>query len=291
MTRLVLVVAIVAVFVGNALALDVPALNGRRVNDNASLLTHTQRNALEQELRSLEERTGAQVALLIIPDLQGEDMAAFSHKTAVAWALGQKGKDNGLLIVYEVAGDHSRVEVGYGLEGAIPDGLAGDIIRQDFRSHAPKHGTKNFGAGFAAMVQRIDSIITAEYTKDPTGKSMEKQVDEGGVIVVLVILALVFILVAGIINEILGAAVGCFSGAGLGIYLPYGVPGIVILIIVGGLIGLVIKKFAEAVADGDFAGGSYGSYSGGGGGFGSSSDGGGGFSGGGGGFGGGGAGD
>lgn len=145
-----------------ALSFEVPELQGHRVNDYAGLMTPADREDLANTLRALEEKTTAQVAILTVKDLQGEDMKSFKHTVFTTWKLGQKNKDNGLLIVYSVD-DHYGIEVGYGLEGAIPDSVAGDIIRHKLRAKAdPKKGLRDFHGAFADAVATISERILAE---------------------------------------------------------------------------------------------------------------------------------
>lgn len=112
----------------DARALDVPPLQGR-VNDAAGVLQPAEREALEQRLRAFESQTQHQFALLTLPTLDGEAIEDFGIRVAEAWKLGAKGKDDGLILLVAVQERRVRIEVGYGLEGEIPDALAGRVIR------------------------------------------------------------------------------------------------------------------------------------------------------------------
>jgi uncharacterized protein len=255
---------------GSSYAFDAPVLKGR-VNDYANLLTAPQREALENTLRTLEGRTSAQVVILTVTSMQGLDVDAFSLKVFEVWKLGQKGVDNGLLIVYSTDGDHYRVEVGYGLEGAIPDGVAGDILRHQLRAKAdPKHGTRDFNGAFTDAVARISGIIAAEVAKDPTGASM-RRVDHGKLFLV-VIIAFIIVMICGFINPIFGGVVGAIGGAAVAMVAPVGTTGFIVMVIVGAVIGSVIRVLAESSGGGGSSGGfvsgsdSGSSFSGGGGG-------------------------
>jgi uncharacterized protein len=275
--RYLLALVFLGAMAGSSYAFDVPVLRGR-VNDYANLLTPDQRATLEATLRGLEEKTSAQVAILTVTSLQGLDVGGFSMKVVEAWKLGQKGKDNGLLIMYSTDGDHYRIEVGYGLEGAIPDGLAGNILRQQLRAKAdPKHGTKDFYGAFTDAVARINGIIAAEYAKDATGASM-RGVDHTKLIIVIV-LTLVIVMICGFIHYIFGGVVGGIGGAVVAMVGLMSTGYFILLVLIGILIGLIIKAVVEDMAQGSFSSSFF------------DSDGGGGFSGGGGDFGGGGAGD
>lgn len=268
---------------GSSSALEVPPLAGR-VNDNAELLSQSTRERLEETLRQLEEKTNAQIAILTIKSLEGEDRDGYSIKVAQSWGLGEDDKDNGLLILYAAQEDRLKIEVGYGLEGAIPDGKAGEILRTNFRGKAPKEGSKDLDNAFLDVVEAISSIVLAEYAKDPTGGSMKGDSGDGEFMLMLLFGAFVVAGIVGALNEPLGVIVGGLEGACFGLYLLFGPMGIVVLVLVGAIVGYLAKFVLEGVLSLD-SGGS-GSYSSGGS-YGAGS----GFSGGGGDFGGGGAGD
>jgi uncharacterized protein len=111
-----------------AMALDVPKLAGR-VNDLAGLLPASSAAALETRLADYEARTGNQFVLLTVPSLEGDEIASFGIRVAEHWKLGQKGKDNGLILIIAPQDKKMRIEVGYGLEGNVPDAIAARVIR------------------------------------------------------------------------------------------------------------------------------------------------------------------
>jgi uncharacterized protein len=280
LAQLLLAVFVVSLTSVASFAFDVPALNGR-VNDNAGLLTAAQRMELTDALRALEEKTTVQIAILIVKDLQDADIKSFALKVAETWKLGQKGKDNGLLLMYTVKEDRYRFEVGYGLEGAIPDSVAGSIIRHQLRAKAdPKHGTNDFGAAFKGAIEKVSAIVTREFAKDPTGESMKKPpaAPSEGVLIILVIAA-----IAGFVQKYAGAVIGGVGGASVAYAYALGPFGFVALMVLATVIGYFGTFFLSTAGKiGVAMGSSNGSSSSGS----SSSD---GFSGGGGSFGGGGA--
>src|SRR5690606_12649040 len=112
-----------------ALALDVPPLRGR-VNDTAGLLSTEARSALEERLRAHEEATGQQFVLLTIPGLEGEPIENYSIAVVEKWKLGREKEDDGLLLLVSAGDRKMRIEVGYGLEGDIPDAIASRVTRE-----------------------------------------------------------------------------------------------------------------------------------------------------------------
>ncbi|MBI4059987.1 MAG: TPM domain-containing protein [Elusimicrobia bacterium] len=139
---------------GPAAALDVPFMSGR-VNDHAGLLSAAARESLEAELKDFEARTGHQLAVLTLASLEGAPLEDFSLQVARTWALGRKGKNDGVLFLVARDDRKLRIEVGHGLEGGIPDALAGRIIHDAI--------TPRFRAGdFEGGIQNgVDAIIAA----------------------------------------------------------------------------------------------------------------------------------
>jgi uncharacterized protein len=141
-----------------AVALEVPFLGGR-VNDLAGLLSDGAESRLTARLAELERDTGAQLVVLTIPTLEGDSIDDFSMRAAETWKLGHKGVDNGVLVV--IARDERlvRIEVGYGLEGALTDAESGRIIRGLM---TPRFRSGDFDGGVEAAVEAIAAKIRGE---------------------------------------------------------------------------------------------------------------------------------
>lgn len=165
--KIAAVLAIVAcTAAANVLALEVPKFDGRRVNDYANMLTISQRNELENTLRDLERRTTAQVAIVVIESLKGEDLAYFQTKLFNTWHLGQKNKldgsqkkDNGVLITVSKGDKKVGIAPGKGLEGAIPDLMT----RRITDAMKPSLGKGDYYAAFKIGIKLITERIDAEY--------------------------------------------------------------------------------------------------------------------------------
>jgi len=160
--RLLALVAFVAA--GAAFAIDVPFLTGRVV-DNAEILKPATRAKLTADLKALEERTTHQVAVLTVPTLGGESVEDFAVRAFEAWKLGQKGKDNGVLVVVVPQDRRMRIEVGYGLEGTLTDAQAARIIR-DRMTPAFKAG--DYDRGVAEGVAAIAAVLGGEKLAEPS---------------------------------------------------------------------------------------------------------------------------
>lgn len=143
-------------------ALDVPPLTGRVV-DLAHVLPPEIASSLNRDLETHESKTSNQVAVLTLPSLEGEPLESFSHRVATTWKLGQKGTDNGILLLIALRERKVRIEVGYGLEGTLTDLRSAHIIRQEI---VPRLRSGDLPGGIAAGVQAILNTIEGTYKAD-----------------------------------------------------------------------------------------------------------------------------
>jgi uncharacterized protein len=153
--RIPLIALLLLLPLGWAGAKDIPRLTGRIV-DTASLIQEDQRQRIEAQLADFEKQTGDQIAVLTVDSLDGEAIEDFANKVGRAWALGQKGKDNGAILLVSKADRKMRIEVGYGLEPVLTD-LQTSIIQNQVIIPHFKQG--DFGGGIAAGVDAILSTI------------------------------------------------------------------------------------------------------------------------------------
>jgi uncharacterized protein len=150
-----------------ALALDPPALTGR-VTDLAGMMSPAARARVEAVLADLERSDSTQVAVLTVPSLEGDSLEEFSLKVAEKWGLGQKGRDNGALVLAAKAERKLRIEVGYGLEGRLTDLLAGRIIDGVM---TPRFKAGDFDAGFIAGAEAVAQAVRGEFKADPKSRN------------------------------------------------------------------------------------------------------------------------
>jgi uncharacterized protein len=151
--------AFISTFVSFALALEVPALTGRVV-DLAHVLPADVAASLTHDLEAHETKTSNQVAVLILPSLEGEPLESFSHRVGTTWKLGQKGTENGVLLLIVLRERKVRIEVGYGLEGTLTDLRSAHIIRQEI---VPRFRSGDLPGGIAAGVHAILGTIEGTY--------------------------------------------------------------------------------------------------------------------------------
>ncbi|MFU6990125.1 TPM domain-containing protein [Pseudomonas paraeruginosa] len=140
----------------------IPALTAR-VTDLTATLSGDQRQHLEQQLAALETKSGAQVAVLLVPTTGDESIEEYAVRTFEKWKLGQKKVDDGVLLLVAKNDRTLRIEVGYGLEGAITDVQAGRIISEQI---TPQFRQGNFYGGIQAGVDSLVQLIDAEKNPD-----------------------------------------------------------------------------------------------------------------------------
>lgn len=258
-----------------------PELTGHVV-DLTGILPSDQRRTLEETLRAFEERKGAQVAVLVVPTTGPEAIEQFSIRVVEAWKLGRAKPDDGALLLVALEDRAMRIEVGYGLEGALSDLISkriiGDIITPHFKAG-------DIPGGIAAGADAMLKVIDGEPLPPPEKRVGRDEGGDGGIGGILPGALIVLFFLGSIIRSIFGRFLGGFLGGGLVGLIGGIITGSVVAALFLGLLGFVVILVSGIVGGGAWQGGRGGGF-GGGGGF---RSGGGGFSGGGGGFGGGGA--
>ncbi|MGC9162865.1 MAG: TPM domain-containing protein [Thiomonas sp.] len=183
----------------------IPALTAP-VTDLTGTLSAQQVAALDQELRDFAARKGSQIAVLIVPTTAPETIEQYSIRVVDAWKLGRKGVDDGVLLLVAKNDRKLRIEVGYGLEGVIPDAIAKRIISETI---APRFKEGDYFGGIQAGVESIARLIDGEALPPP--KAPNPSADPNASLVTAI-----FLLVAAIaIGSALRAALGRVVGSGL----------------------------------------------------------------------------
>lgn len=252
----------------------VPPLKAR-VTDLTGTLDSSRRNALETRLADFERQKGVQIGVLLVPSVKPESIEQYGIRVAEAWKLGRKGVDDGLILLVAKNDREVRIEVGYGLEGVVPDAVAKRIIEEDI---VPRFRNGDMAGGIEAGVGRLVAVISGEPLPPPALRASGSRASDGEQLFPLLLAAVV---VGAMLRAVLGRLMAAGASGGVAA-LVAGFMGASVLGIAG--VGIGVFLF---VLFGNSGVGGVGGFGGRGGGGGWSS--GGGFSGGGGGFGGGGA--
>ena len=163
----------------DALALTLPEPRGF-VSDFAGIVDPASRDSIEALARELREKTGVELAVVTLPDLGGDEIEPVAVDLYAKWGIGKKGTDEGVLILLAAKERRVRIEVGYGLEGILPDGLCGSIIR---RVMAPELTQDRTGSGLLAGARAVAGVIAKDRGVPITGAvalPSDEQSDEGG---------------------------------------------------------------------------------------------------------------
>jgi uncharacterized protein len=147
--------------------LEVPSLE-QRVTDFTNSLSFNEWRTLESRLQRFEDSTSTQIAVLLISSLKGEAIEDYSMQVFEKNKLGQKSKDNGVLVVIAKDDKKARIDVGYGLEGVLTDAMTFQIITDEM---APSFRANNFYAGVTSGVSAIMAATAGEYKVKPRGGS------------------------------------------------------------------------------------------------------------------------
>jgi len=264
----------------------VPRLTGRVV-DTTGTLTTAERAALEQKLAAFERRKGSQIAVLLVKTTEPEALEQYSLRVAEAWQIGRGKVDDGIVFVVAKDDRRMRFEVGYGLEGAVPDALAKRIIAERI---TPRFAAGDFAGGLNDGVDALIKLIDGEALPPPQAAPRAERGrgngDDGSPSFMpwLFILAL---FIAPVLRRTFGALFGGLMIGGIAGVVVWLLSGVLLLALGVGFVAFMLALLGVVGGPGRWSSG--GGYWGGRGGFGGFGGGGGGFSGGGGRFGGGGA--
>src|ERR1700681_3596218 len=141
-----------------AFAANFPALTGRIV-DQANVIAAETRNAIEPKLADLEAKSGIQLVVATIKSLEGQEIEPYANTLFRSWKLGEKTKNNGVLLLVAPNERRVRIEVGYGLEGTLTDALSKVIIANAI---TPRFKTGDFSGGISRGVDDIITILTTD---------------------------------------------------------------------------------------------------------------------------------
>ena len=288
MKKILLLIGVVIAFPVCLFAYTSPGKPQGFVSDFAHVVSTTDVQTMDIQLRTLQDSNGVQVAVVTIPSLGDETIDTYATKLFQEWGIGIKGKDTGLLILVAPNDRFARIEVGYGLESTVTDIQAGNIVN---KTMIPAFKTGDYGAGIRGAIGAITLLVQGSpdaqqyYSSSPNTSNSSSHSDVMSFVFFLVIVGI------NMLARILGSTkswwLGGVIGAGIGIIVGFmwgfvfiGFGTIAILTVVGLIFDYLVSKHPPGSGGGGFwffGGG--GSSGGGFGGFGGGSSGGGGASG------------
>ena len=265
-------------------ALEPPPLKGR-VNDYAGMLSVSAAKALSISLKELEKSDSTQIVVLTIPSLEGESLEAYSMQVVEQWKIGQKGHDNGALLLIAKKERKIRIEVGYGLEGTLTDIKAGLIIRNVI---VPHFRAGNIDRGVLDGVRAMIQVVRGEYSAVEKRSVNSRERLNWNTVSFSMFIFLALINLLGRLRRPLGAAAGGVFFPIVGaLFINLNWHWILALIPIGMVAGFILSFFGAPLSfsssrtshrrgggawyigsGGGFSSGGFGGFSGGGGGFG-----------------------
>jgi uncharacterized protein len=208
-----IILLLLAFSISQSFAQDLPARSTRLVNDYAGLLSKQEINFLERKLVNYNDTTSTQIAVLIVNDLNGYDIVDYAQRVGQAWGVGQKGKENGVIIVLKpktaTAKGEVNIDVGYGLEPIIPDATAKRIVEKEMIPHFKNN---DYVGGLNAATDVIISLAAGHFSADEYNKGSDG--NGAGFLVPIIVMIIVF----SIINR---RRRGTYSTSGKGSSLPF----------------------------------------------------------------------
>jgi uncharacterized protein len=153
-----------SLFTFTAAQTEFPKPTGKFVNDFANILDPGAEQQLEDAVRAIQKDTSAEVAVVTVSTLNNMSVEEYAVRLFKEWGIGRAKEDNGVLVLVSTEDRDIRIEVGYGLEGVIPDGLAGEIIRTQI---APRFKDSDFAGGLRGAVARIGELVRANRVLTP----------------------------------------------------------------------------------------------------------------------------
>jgi uncharacterized protein len=250
-----------------------------RVVDQTATLSSDDVASLNQLLRDFEARKGSQVAVLIVPTTNPESIEQYSIRVAEAWKIGRKKIDDGALLIIAKNDRHLRIEVGYGLEGALTDVATKRIIDEDI---TPKFKSGDFVGGVSAGINRMIRVIDGETLPAPEPPHWQSQRSFDPADLFNPFLIIPVLLFGGLMRSLLGRLLGSAAAGGLVAVIAWFFFSSLLAAILAGVAASIFVMFSDAITSptpggrgrgGGWSGGGYGgSYSGGGSSSSSSSD-------------------
>lgn len=245
----------------------IPPLQAR-VTDQAKLLDAATRQALEAKLAAFEQAKGSQIAVLIVPTTEPESIEQYSIRVVDAWQLGRKDIDDGVLLLFAMQDRAMRIEVGRGLEGAIPDAIAKRVIAEVITPHFQ---AGNIAAGIDAGVSALIKLVQGEPLPAPVNEVANKSDSGSAMSDAGPTILIIAILIGSILRIFFGRLVGAGVAGSLAFVAGWLLLGTLIAALFSALLAFVftlMRGTGGGRSTGGGFGGGGGGFGGGGGGFG-----------------------
>ncbi len=256
-----LALAVLAPVSGQA---QVPIPPVARVTDQTGTLTAEQKASLERMLEEFEKKKGSQIAVVMVPTTEPEAIEQYALRVAEQWKLGRKGVDDGALLVVAKNDRAMRIEVGYGLEGALNDATAKRIVAEVI---TPRFREGDFYGGINAGVDRMIRVIDGEPLPAPSRRGASPAPD-GGLFQLLPMLLIGALVIGGVLRAMLGRALGSVATGGAVGFLAWLLAGTLAIGLLAGIAAFVFTLVGSFGRRGGMMGLPGGYYGGGRGGFG-----------------------
>lgn len=208
-----------------------------RVTDQVGLLDDAQRAALEQKLGDFEKAKGTQLALLIVATTAPETIEQYSIRVAAQWKLGRKGVDDGLLVLVARDDRALRIEVGYGLEGVVPDAIAHRVIDEVITPH---FRAGDYYGGLDAGITRLIALVDGEPLPSPQAAPAKSGGDRASALLPLLFFGL---FAAQGLRRMFGPGIGALAAGGGIFLLAWLLSGAVLMALLFGLVAAVLTLF------------------------------------------------
>ncbi len=254
---MLLVAAFAVAQTGVHAEVPIPSLTAR-VTDETGTLSSEQRYALEQTLKDFEARKGAQISVLIVPTTQPETIEQYSMRVVEQWKLGRQKIDDGALLIIAKNDRALRIEVGYGLEGALNDATSSRIIREVI---VPRFKQGDFYDGITAGVDSIIRVANGEPLPAPT----QRRGEADGIGPLLPVLFVMAVVAGGMLRALLGRLPGAVVTGGIIAALAWVLSGAIIVAVVAGAIALIFTLVGSGMGahvGGRYIGGGSGGFGG-----------------------------
>ncbi|MFH1602769.1 MAG: TPM domain-containing protein [Pseudomonadota bacterium] len=242
-----------------------------RITDLTGTLDAGHLASLDAELRAFEQKKGSQIAVLMLPSTQLESIEQYSMRVAESWKIGRAKVDDGVILIIAKKDQHLRIEVGYGLEGAIPDVVAKRVIREVI---APHFLAGDFYGGIRDGTQTLMKLIEGEKLPPPKRAQTSSGEDYQSLFVVLLV---VVVVAGGVLKAVFGRLLGSAATGMAAGFIAWVIAGALGAAVIAAIVAFFIAlmgggrgAFPGGIAGGGLSGGGFGGggFGGGGGGFG-----------------------